>query len=205
LCRRRASHKSRPCLEASSVAANLATSSEYEAEANRLRAQIRGTVGVLRSGLTPSNLASEAASRVGIADLSWGGAFDYASKRHPVPTAIIGLGVALWTMSAVKNRGSRDPVAVVTGPLRESSDSIVRSATKVFRERAEAKRREFVDAAQSQVATGATMLSDEIGKKLESYVDRLPGGIKVRPLIESSVQVALAAALEGLLRKRTRA
>jgi hypothetical protein len=148
------------------VAANLATSNEYEAEANRLRAQIRGTVGALRSGLTPSNLASEAASRVGIADLSWGGAFDYGSKRHPVPTAIIGLGVALWTMSAVRNRGSRDLAAVVSGPLRESLDSLVQSATKVFRERAEAKRREFVDVAQSQVTRGATMLSDEIGKKL---------------------------------------
>ena len=89
------------------MAANLATSSEYEAEANRLRAQIRGTVGALRSGLTPSNLASEAASRVGIADLSWGGAFDYASKRHPVPTAIIGLGVALWTMSAIRTAQTR--------------------------------------------------------------------------------------------------
>jgi hypothetical protein len=187
------------------VAANLATSSEYEAEANRLRAQIGVTVGALRSGLTPSNLASEAASRVGMADLSWGGAFDYASKRHPVPTAIIGLGVALWTMSAIRNRGERDQLAVVTAPLRDSSDSIVQSATKVFRERAEAKRREFVDVAQSQVATGATILSDEIGKKLENVIDRLPGGINVRPLIESSVQVALAAALEGLLRKRARA
>ena len=100
------------------MAANLATSSEYEAEANRLRAQIGVTVGALRSGLTPSNLASEAASRVGMADLSWGGAFDYASKRHPVPTAIIGLGVALWTMSAIRNRGERDQLAVVTAPLR---------------------------------------------------------------------------------------
>ena len=68
----------------------MATSSEYEAEANRLRAQIGVAMGALRSGLTPSNLASEAASRVGMADLSWAGAFDYASKRHPVPTAIIG-------------------------------------------------------------------------------------------------------------------
>ena len=187
------------------MAANLATSNEYEAEANRLRTQIRGTVGALRSGLTPSNLASEAASRVGIADLSWVGAFDYASKRHPVPTAIIGLGVALWTMSAVRNRGRDERLSVVTAPLRDSSDSLVQSATKVFRERAEAKRREFVDVAQSQVATGATMISDEIGKKLETYIDRLPGGINVRPLIESSVQIALAAALEGLLRKRTRA
>ena len=187
------------------MAANLATSSEYEAEANRLRAQIGARVDALRSELTPSNLASEAASRVGIADMSWGGAFDYASKRHPVPTAIIGLGLALWTMAAVRNRGRRDHLAVVTSPLSDSSDSIVRSATRVFRERAEAKRREFVDVAQSQVATGATMLSDEIGKKLETYIDRLPGGINVRPLIESSVQVALAAALEGLLCKRSRA
>jgi hypothetical protein len=192
-------------LEVSSVAANLATSSEYEAEANRLRAQIGARVGALRSEFTPSNLATEAASRVGIADVSWGGAFDYASKRHPVPTAIIGLGLALWTMAAVRNRGRRDHLSVVAEPLRESSDSIVQSATKVFRERAEAKRREFVDVAQSQVATGATLLSDEIGKKLETYIDRLPGGINVRPLIESSVQVALAAALEGLLRRRSRA
>jgi hypothetical protein len=66
-------------------------------------------------------------------------------------------------------------------------------------------RRELVDVAQSQVATVATMLSDEIGKKLENVIDRLPGGINVRRLIESSVQIALAAALEGLLRKRTRA
>jgi hypothetical protein len=187
------------------VAMNLARSSEYEAEANRLRAQIGARMDALRSELTPSSLASEAASRVGIADVSWGGAFDYASKRHPIPTAIIGLGLALWTMSAVRNRGRGDPAAAVTAPLRESSESIVQSATNVFRARAEAKRREFVDVAQSQVATGATMLSDEIGKKLENVIDRLPGGINVRPLIESSVQVALAAALEGLLRRRSRA
>ena len=187
------------------MAAKISKLSAYEAEANRLRAQIAATMGALRSGLTPSNLASEAASSVGLADLSWGGAFDYASKRHPIPTAIVGFGVALWTMSAIRNRGRRDHVAVVSAPLRETSDSIVGSATKVFRERAEEKRREFVDVAQSQVATGARMLSDEIGRKLETIIDRVPGGINVRPLIESSVQVALAAALEGLLRKRSRA
>ena len=121
---------------------NVSTSGEYEAEANRLRAQIGVTIGVLRSTLTPSNIASEAASRAGIADLSWTGAFDYASKRHPVPTAIIGFGIALWTMSAVRNRARRGHVAALTGPLRESSDSIVESATRVFRERAEAKRSE---------------------------------------------------------------
>ena len=42
------------------------TSSDYEAEANRLRAQIGATVEDLRFSLRPSNLASEAATRAGI-------------------------------------------------------------------------------------------------------------------------------------------
>jgi uncharacterized protein (UPF0210 family) len=186
------------------VGVNPSASSEYEAEANRLRAQIGVTIAALRSSLTPSNIASEAASRAGIADLSWAGAFDYAIKRHPVPTAIVGLGVALWTMSAVRNRARRGDVAALTSSMRESSASILDSATRVFRERAEAKRREFVDVAQAQAAIGAAILSDEIEKKLENIIDRVPGGINVRPLIEASIQVALAAALEGLLRRRSR-
>ena len=61
----------------------------------------------------------------------------------------------------VQDRGRREHLALVAAPLRESSDSIVQSATKVFG--SERRRNvEFVDVAQSQVAT--TMLSDEIGK-----------------------------------------
>ena len=186
------------------MALTVASSSEYEAEANRLRAQISATMDALRGRLTPSNLASEAGSRVGIADLSWSGAFDYASKRHPVPTAIIGLGIGLWALSSLRKRAKREHVAALTAPIRESSESIVDSATRVFRERAEAKRRQFVDVAQAQIATGAAMLSDEIEKKLETVIDRVPGGISVRPLLESSIQLALAAALEGLLRRPSR-
>ena len=100
------------------MAARMTKSSEYEAEANRLRGQIGATMGALRSGLTPSSLASEAASSVGMADLSWSGAFDFASKRHPVPTAIIGFGLALWTMWAVRNRGKRDGFGAISAPLR---------------------------------------------------------------------------------------
>jgi hypothetical protein len=185
---------------------NVSTPGEYEAEANRLRTQIGATVDTLRSRLTPSNLASEvandAASRAGIAEISWGGAFDYASKRHPVPTAIIGLGVAIWTISALRKHRRRGGVFGLADPMRQSSESIVGSATRVLRDRAEAKRREFVGVAQSQVATGAALLSDQIERGLESYIDRVPGGIQVRPLIESSIQIALAAALEALLRRR---
>jgi hypothetical protein len=177
------------------------SSSDYEAQANRLRAAMGVTIDELRCSLTPSKLASEAAARVGIAELSWSGAFDFASKRHPIPTAIIGLGIALWTLSAVRDRATGNRFASLTSPLTETSSSIVDSATKVFRERAEAKRREFVSAAQVQVATGAAKLSDEIEKRLEKAIDHVPGGTEVRPLIESAIQIALASVLEGLLRR----
>jgi hypothetical protein len=184
---------------------NVATSDTYEAEANRLRAEIGASIDALRGRLTPSNMASEVASRAGIADLSWAGALDYASKRHPVPTAVIGFGIALWAISALRSRARRGDIVDLTAPIRESSESILDSATRVFRERAEAKRREFVGVAQAQVASGAAMLSDQIEKRLETVIDRVPGGINVRPLIESSIQIALAAALEGLLRRPSRA
>jgi hypothetical protein len=92
----------------------------------------------------------------------------------------------------------------VTLPLRESSSSLVDTATRVFRERAATKQREFIGAAQTQVAKGAAMLSDAIEDKLEDVIDRVPGGSQVRPLIESTVQVVLATALEAIMQKRLR-
>ena len=178
---------------------NVSSSSDYETQANRLRAQMGATIDELQSRLTPTKLVSEAASRAGIADLSWSGAFDFASKRHPVPTAIIGLGIALWTLSAARDREKRNRLTL---PLRESSSTLVDSAAKVFRERAEAKRRDFVGAAQVQVARGAAKLSDEIERRLEGVIDRVPGGIEVRPLIASAIQIAVASALEGLFSRR---
>ena len=92
------------------------TSGEYEAQANRLRSQMGETVDKLRSNLTPSNLASEAASRVGVSELSWRGALDFASTRHPGPTAIAGFGVALWLLAAARKR-NKEGVHEVTLPL----------------------------------------------------------------------------------------
>ena len=121
------------------------TSGDYEAQANRLRSQMDQTVGQLRSNLTPSKLASEAASRLGMTELSWRGAVDFASTRHPGPTAIAGFGVALWLLAAARKR-NKDGVHEVALPLRESSASLVDTATRVFRERAETKQREFIGA-----------------------------------------------------------
>jgi hypothetical protein len=75
------------------------------------------TVDKLRSNLRPSNPASEAASRAGVSELSWRGALDFASTRHPGPTAIAGLGVALWLLAAARKR-NRGGVHDVTLPLR---------------------------------------------------------------------------------------
>src|ERR1700729_217130 len=99
---------------------------------------------------------------------------------------------------------NKEGVHEVTLPLRDSSSSLVDTATRVFRERAATKQREFMGAAQTHVAKGAAMLSDAIEDKLEDVIDRVPGGSQVRPLIESTVQVALATALEALLERRPR-
>jgi len=179
------------------------TSDDYEAQANRLRSQMGRTVDELRSNLTPSKLASEAASRVGIKELSWRGAVDFASTHHPGPTAIAGFGVALWLLAAARKR-SKEGAYGVTLPLRESSASLIDTAMSVFRERAETKQREFIGVAQTHVAKGAAMFSDAIEQKLEDMIDRVPGGSEVRPLIESTVQMALATALEALTQKLTR-
>jgi hypothetical protein len=186
------------------VSANVSSASDYEAQANRLRAEMGATIGQLRSNLTPSSLASEAASRVGVADLSWSGALEFAGKRHPVPTAIIGLGLVLWTLSAVRGRARSKTLAGLSSPLTESSPSLVDSATKVLRQRAEAKRQEFVGTAQAQVVSGAEKLSDEIERQVENIIVGVPGGNRARPLIASAVQIALAAVLESLLHRRSR-
>ena len=183
---------------------NVPTSSDYDAEANRVRKEIDDTVKELRLRLRPSSLASEAAASVGLHDASWAGALEFAGRRHPIPTAIAGLSIALWALMATRNRSRRGGVASLTAPLRELSESLVGSASRVFRERAALKRRELVRAAQAQIAAGAERLSDEVERKLDEVVDRVPGGSEVRPLIASAVQIAIAAALEGLLRKDTR-
>jgi hypothetical protein len=190
------------------VSVNVPSSSAYEAQAKVLRAELESTIDQLRFNLTPSNLASEAASeaasRVGVADLSWSGALDFAGKRHPIPTAIIGLGIALWTLSALRGRARRDTLASLSAPLTESSSSLVDSAAKMLRERAEAKKQEFIGTAQAQVVSGAEKLSDEIERRVEKIIVGVPGGNQARPLIASAIQIVLAAMLENLLRGRSR-
>jgi len=186
------------------VSVNLASSGDCEAQANRLRADLSSTVANLRSNLTPHNLASEAAARAGFADASWTGALDYAGKRHPLPTAIIGLGLGLWTLASLRRRAKSGSVMGFSSPLTETSSSLVDSATTALRRRAEEKRQEFLGTAQAQVVSGAEKLSDEIERQIEKVIGGAPGGSRARPLIASVVQIGLAAALDSLLHKRQR-
>ena len=88
--------------------------------------------------------------------------------------------MALWFLAAARKR-NKEGVHEVTVPLRESSSSLVDTATRVFRERAATKQREFMGAAQTHVAKGAAMLSDAIEQKLEDVIDRVPGGVRGAP------------------------
>ena len=125
-----------------------------------------------------------------------------ASNNGAAPNRMIFLSYWFWAFAALRRRKA-DGLATFTPPLRETSASLVESATRVLRDRAEIKRREFVNVAQAQIATGAARFSDEVERRLENVVDRVPGGPEVRPLIEAAVQLALSAALEGLFLKRT--
>ena len=114
--------------------------------------------------------------RASVCQNSRGGARSISRARAiQGPTAIAGFGVALWLLAAARKR-NKEGVHEVTLPLRESSSSLVDTATRVFRERAATKQREFIGAAQTHVAKGAAMLSDAIEDKLEDVIDRVPGG-----------------------------
>ncbi len=176
------------------------TSGDYEAQANRLRSRMTQTADELRSNLTPKSLALEAASRAGITDLLWRGAVDFASTRHPAP-----LPSSDWASCCGCRR--RLPSATEKAPTMlpylcgNPPPHWVDTATRVFRERAATKQREFLSAAQTHVEKGASMLSDVIEQKLEGVIDRVPGGSEVRPFIESTVQIAVATGLEALLQR----
>ncbi len=64
---------------------NVPASSDYEAEANRVRKQIDETVKELRSRLTPSSLASEAAMGVGTHGRKLGGRVGPRRQAAPDP------------------------------------------------------------------------------------------------------------------------
>ena len=172
------------------------SASEYEEDANRIRARLGATIDQLRTNLAPSNLFDEVARGSGLRDVSPASALDFAACRHPIPTALIGIGIGLWAYSLARSESTD------RGSIRDTAGTLARPAANVVRERAEAKRQMFVTLADSQIRAGASQLGDAIEKRVDDLIGELPAAPTVRPFIVSAIQMALFATFEGLLSKR---
>jgi hypothetical protein len=174
------------------------TPAKYEDEANRIRDRMGATLSQLRTNLRPSNLLDEAARGIGLRDATPASVFGFGVKRHPVPTVLIGLGVGLLAFAVVRNNSS---AGAAKGFVGENAASLARSATNVFRERAETRRRDLMSAADAHIKAGASQLTDMIEKGVDDFLGRLPVATAARPVMESAIQMALLAAVESLLPK----
>jgi hypothetical protein len=172
---------------------------EYEEDANRTRAELSSTWAQLRTNLVPSNLVDEVAHGSGVRGITPAAAFDFGARRHPVPTALIGLGIGLLAFSFARSRPGDGRGA--QGSLRNTAGALARSATDVFRDRAEAKRRALVSVASANIKVGATQLSNAIEDGVDDLIGKIPATPAARPLIESAIQMVLLVALEALLPK----
>ena len=173
---------------------------DYEEDADRAGARLGRTIVRLKSNLAPSNLADQIARGSGFRDASAASAVDFATKRYPIPTLLVALGVGVWAYSKARSRSSRWG-AGDTSSVRATVDTLTRSATNVFRQRAGAKREEFVVAASSHIAAGASQLSDTIENRVDDLIHNIPASPAMRRVIESAVQMALLSALEALAPK----
>ena len=173
---------------------------EYEEDADRARVRLGGTIVRLKSNLAPSNLADQIARGSGFRDASAASAIDFATKRYPIPTLLIALGVSVWAYSTARSRSSRWGAGNASS-MRDTVDTLTRSATNVFRQRAGAKREEFVVAESSHIAAGASQLSDTIENGVDDLIHKIPASPAMRRVIESAVQMALLSALEALAPK----
>lgn len=172
-----------------------------EVEANRARDRLAATVNALRDNLRPDQLADEAARGSGLDGWSAASVFDAATKRHPVPTALVAIGISLWAFTLLRRSAKNSGASGMRRSLRETVSALGQSATDVFRERAEQKRREFVGVANSHIESGLSSLADTIEKKLDDVIDVAPVASAARPLISSAIKVLLLGLVESMLAK----
>jgi hypothetical protein len=190
------------------------SSSELEADADRLRAQLGVTIDRLRHQLAPSQLAEEWAESSGLKDMTPSKFLDLAARRHPLPTILAGAGLGFLAYAATRRRhrgnGALDlaPSSQANGSsrggLKQIAGSLADTATKAFRDRAQAKRDEVVDAAKSHVASAAHQLSDATQKTLDDLLVKASIPAEARPILSTTVQLLLVAGIESVLGKLVR-
>jgi hypothetical protein len=196
------------------MASPAPSSSELEADADRLRAELGITIDRLRHQLTPSQLAEEWAESSGLKDMTPSKFLDFAARRHPLPTILAGAGLGFLAYAATRRRhrgnGALDPApsslgdSSSRGGLKEIAGSLADTAKKVFRDRAQARRDEVVDAAKSHVATAANQLSDATEKTLDDLLVKASVPAEARPLLATTVQLLLVAGIEAVVAKLVR-
>jgi hypothetical protein len=196
------------------MATTALSSSELEADADRLRAQLGITIGRLQQQLAPSYLVDEWAESSGLKDMTPSKFLDLAARRHPLPTILAGAGLGFLAYAATRRRhagyGALDLApnshadGSSRGSLKQIAGSLADTATKAFRDRAQAKRDEVVDAAKSHVASAANQLSDATQRTLDDLLVKASIPAEARPLLATTVQLLLAAGIEAVLGKLVR-
>ena len=164
---------------------------ELEDTADRLRRQIRATLGQLRVNVAPRNLAHEIVGRAGFSDASPRDVFDAVAKRHPLTSILLMLGMGAFAFSALRSRGK---IGNTIGALGQP----VRTA---FQRRAAAKREEFVRAADTQISAGAERFMNAAEAAIGQRVSQLSLSNAGGSVIESAVQMLFFAALEAMIMK----
>jgi len=175
----------------------VSSPAELEAQANRVRGQVGDTLDALRSRLTPRNLIDEMADRSGVREITPSSMFDFAVGRHPMITAAAGVGVGLCAFLAFRSSSASGP-----GIIRQTIGDLSQSTKKSLKSRVEAKRGEFMRAAETHLSAGVEQLSDAVEKGVGELVSRSPAPNEAKPLIESAIQIILIAAFESLLNRR---
>jgi hypothetical protein len=190
---------------------------ELEADANRLRAQLAVTVDQLRHQLTPAHLLDEWAESSGLKGTTPNEIFDFAARRHPVPTVLVGAGLGILAYAIARRRNIQNRQLDLTPnrprddrePRRRDSTtdivgSLTETAAKAFRERAEAQQEAVIDAAKTRVASAAGQLSGTMERKLDDIFAHTSVPADARPILVTAVQLLLVAALEAVLPKLPR-
>jgi len=172
------------------------TPDELQQDADRVRRQIGSTLERLRTKLTPRNIVNEIAEGSGVGDVTPRSVVDFAARRHPVSTVLVGLGLGVLAFSVLRSSEKAGP-----GALHQTFSSLAQSARDTFKAHAEAKRQDFVRAAEAHLTTGAGHLTGAVEKGLEDLVSLVPAPVEARPLIESALQLLLISGLEAIFAK----
>jgi hypothetical protein len=181
-----------------------ATPYELEADAEKVRLRLGETMAQLRRQLTPSNLVDEWAENNGLKDITPDKILDLTARRHPVRTALAGVGIGFLIYAATRRRKASEieGVADRSGSnfsVKTMLADLTATAATAFRERAEVKRYEIMEAAKTHVASAAEEFGDTVEKGLDDALARGAVPEQARPILVTTLQLLLAAAMESVL------